>query len=133
MTRFLVLGLMMAAAIMAHDEDRGPARNGYGSDYRETQYRRGSPALAAARDLEQIFSRARVDRHEADHFRKAIDALHDFDERSRRGHFDGRALDRALDNMSHLANARQLHPRSREVVRMRMRDLEQMGRGGYRY
>ncbi len=138
MTRTMVLGTMLAATLLSGDDRRvGPGygryddRGGYG--YRGGDgYRSGGPVLAAVRDLEEIYSRARVDRHESDHFRRAIDALHEFDERARRGRFDGRLLDRALDNMSHLANARQLHPRARDVVRMRMRDLERMGSNGYR-
>lgn len=139
MTRLMVLGTMLVVAAIAHDGDRG--RSGYGgydnrggSGYRGGgSYRSGGPVMAALRDLREIYSRARVDDHERDHFRRAISALEDFDERARRGRFEGKYLDRALDNMSHLADARQLHPRAREVVRMRMRDLERMGSNGYRY
>ncbi len=138
MTRFLVLGTMLMAAAVAHGDDRD--RRGYGGydnrggyGYRgESTYRSGGPVMAAARDLREIYSRARVDGHEADHFRKAINALEEFDERARRGRFEGKLLDRALDTMSHLADARQLHPKAREVVRMRMRDLERMESRGYR-
>lgn len=136
MTRLMVLGALLAVAAVADDDDR--RRGGYGDrggyGYRGgTGYRNGGPVTAALRDLREIYSRARVDDHERDHFRKAMNALEEFDERARRGRFEGKYLDRALDNMSHLAEARQLHPRAREVVRMRMRDLERLGSNGYRY
>jgi hypothetical protein len=141
MTRFMILGTTLMAAAAAYGDDRiRPRYDGYGdrggfaNGYRgENPYRQGNPVIATMSDLREIYSRSRVDRHESDHFRRAIDALREFDERARRGRMDGRLLDRALESMSHLATARQLHPRAREVVRMRMRDLERMGSRGHRY
>ncbi len=106
-------------------------RDGYANSYGRESYR-GSPVTAAMRDLEMIFRRARVDNHEANHFRRALNELADFDRDARRGRFDRGSLDSALDNMGDLARADQLHPRDRQIIRQRMNDLAYLrNRGRY--
>jgi hypothetical protein len=122
-----------APVLIAHDDDdrrdrgryddrygnggwRGPVSRG-GSPYAAPGYRRGNPVEVSLRDLQSIRSRSRVDDHESRHFRRAIEELLQFDERARRGKFDRGSLDDAIDNMEHLADARQIHPRDRDRLR----------------
>lgn len=140
--RFLltIVAMMMAAAavIPAAADDRGSygnrgRGNGYGSYGRDRGARGGNPVVAAMRDLESIFRRARVDDHEADHFRRALRELDQFDQRAARGRFDRGSLNSALDNMGDLAQADQLHPRDRQLIRRHMQDLRFLREGGMRY
>lgn len=106
-------------------------RGGYSNPYARESYG-GNPVTAAMRDLEMIFRRARVDSHEANHFRRALNELADFDRDARRGRFDRGSLNSALDNMGDLARADQLHPRDRQIIRQRMNDLAYLrNRGRY--
>jgi hypothetical protein len=129
-TILAAIGLaVMAAGAYAHDGDDDWRR----SDRRApARYERWNPVERSIRDLQAIYSRARVDRHEADHFRRAIGELSEFQRRAARGDFDRKRLDRALDNMDHLADARQLHPRDRAVVRSHMRELENLRASAHR-
>lgn len=113
-----------------YDRDRG--RSGYGYASRG-QYGRMDPVSAALRDLDSVYRRARVDRHEADHFRDAMEALSRFQHEASRGRFDRGRLDRAIDEMKDLAQADQLHPRDRAVLRDRLFDLRRFRDGGGRY
>ena len=155
MRRYLLPALLMtaAAAIAAADDRRGypPYRDnrGYGRDNRDygnggygrgggygtygRQSVRGNPVTAAMRDLQMVFRRARVDNHEADHFRRALRELAEFDERAARGRFDRGSLDRAVDEMADLAQADQLHPRDRQLIRSRMNDLRRLRDSGVRF
>ena len=127
-----VLLAAVAAIPGAADDRRGNPRdrgNGYGTYGRQS--RGGDPVRAAMRDLESIFRRSRVDNHEADHFRRALRELAEFDQRAARGRFDRGSLNSALDNMADLARAHQLHPRDRQVIARRMEDLRYLReRGG---
>ena len=96
--------------------DRDNSR--YGGDYRH-----GNPVTAAMRDLESVFRRARVDHHEANHFRRALRELAEFDRNAMRGRFDRGSLDSAMDNMADLAQADQLHPRDRQLIGRRLQEL----------
>jgi hypothetical protein len=138
--------LLLAAAAtlpaMAQDrrgygrDDRGYGYGGYGRNDRDFSYgygrqsMGGNPVRATMRDLEMIFQRSRVDSHEADHFRRALRELADFDRDARRGRFDRGSLNSALDNMGDLARAHQLHPRDRQLIRQRMNDLRYLGNSG---
>ncbi|MBA3975688.1 MAG: hypothetical protein C0504_15900 [Candidatus Solibacter sp.] len=109
--------------------------DGPGRDYDDygPQYRTGNPVTGAMRDLEVIFRRARVDNHEANHFRRALRELEDFDRNARRGRFDRDSLHNALDNMDDLARADQLHPRDRQIIARRIQDLYRLrARAGWR-
>jgi len=125
--------LLMAAAVtlpaLAQNRRGYPAygndrygHGGYANAYGRESLR-GNPVRSAMRDLEMIFRRARVDNHEANHFRRALSELADFDRNAARGRFDRGSLNSALDNMGDLARADQLHPRDRQVIRQRMSDL----------
>lgn len=146
---FLAATLMAAIAIpAAADERRGNQRyQGYRYGYDERygydrdrtygnfgpQYRSGNPVTAAMRDLEVVFRRSRVDNHEANHFRRALRELEDFDRNARRGRFDHASLDNAMDNMADLARADQLHPRDRQLIARRLQELNYLrGRAGWR-
>lgn len=121
-TILAVIGLaMMTMTGSARDYGRKPAR-----------YERWSPVNRSIHDLQAIYSRARVDRHESDHFRRAIDDLAEFQRKAARGDFDTRRLDRAIWNMSHLADARQLHPRDRAILRDNMYELQNLRASAYR-
>src|SRR5688572_12497351 len=109
MRRYLLPALLMtaAAAIAVADDRRGyppyQDNRGYGRDNRgygnggygrdggygtyDRRSMRGNPVTAAMRDLQMVFRRARVDNHEADHFRRALRELAEFDERAARGRF----------------------------------------------
>lgn len=118
-------------------DNRGYGNGGYGRDGNYSGYgresRRGNPVTAAMRDLEMVFRRARVDNHEADHFRRALRELAEFDQRAALGRFDRGSLDRAVDNMANLAQADQLHPRDRQLIRRRMNDLRYLRDSGARF
>lgn len=115
----------------------GYGNGGYGRDGSYGAYGRqsgrGNPVTAAMRDLDMVYRRARVDGHEADHFRRALRELADFDQNAARGRFDRGSLDSAIDNMAHLAQADRLHPRDRQVIRQRMDDLRYVRNAGERY
>lgn len=126
MQRFVMVlamaGLLPAASLAQRDGGYGGyGRGGY-------QYSAGS----ALRDLERIASHSRVDRHERNHFNHAIDDLARFEDRARRGHFDDDKLGNAIGHMEHLADARQIHPRDRQVIRGHLSRLYSLLRGGHR-
>jgi len=146
MRRQLALAVLMTAAVVlpaaAQDrrgygrDDRGYGYGGYGRDDRDfgngygRQSMGGNPVRVTMRDLEMIFQRSRVDGHEANHFRRALSELADFDRNASRGRFDRGSLNSALDNMGDLARAHQLHPRDRQIIRQRMNDLRYLGNSG---
>jgi len=151
MRRHLFLAAMVMAALAipaAADDRRGNQRyQGYGYGYGDRngydrdrdyggygpQYRNSNPVMAAMRDLEMVFRRSRVDNHEANHFRRALRELADFDRNARRGRFDRGSLDSAMDNMADLARADQLHPRDRQLIARRLQELNYLrGRAGWR-
>ena len=105
-------------------DDRGYGR-GYGNsgrDYGRDSYRR-DPVLSTIDTLYALNSRARVDRHEADHIRRAVRELTEFAERRRRGRFDHDSLNDAIHHLRDLAQADQLHPRDRSRVAAHLSDL----------
>ncbi len=148
--QFLIVALMTAAAAIpaAADDRRSNPRNpgyGYGRDdrgydydrdsnYRNNsrQYPGGDPVTTAMRELEYVFRRARVGNHEANHFRRALRELAEFDQRAARGRFDRGNLDRAIDNMADLAHAEQLHPRDRQLIGRLLEDLRYFRERGAR-
>jgi len=142
MRRQLALAALLATAVAVPStaqDRRGPYRGEprYSRDNRDYGYgrqlSRGNPVTAAMRDLEAIFRRARVDRHEANHFRRALNELAEFERRAVHGRFDRGTLDDAIGNMADLAQADQLHPRDRQIIRMRMDDLRRFRYSNDRY
>lgn len=131
----VILAAVAAIPVVADDRWGYPRDRGYGysrgDGYNDgRQYRRGNPVRAAMRDLESIFRRSRVDNHEADHFRRALRELAEFDQRAARGRFDRGSLNSALDNMADLARADQVHPRDRRVIWRHIEDLRYLREGG---
>lgn len=117
--------LTMTLATAAHAQYGGAPRDwDRGFSRGDTRYGRATdPVSGSLRDLDNIFRRARVDHHEAGHFRNAIQELDRFQRQASRGRFDRGNLDRAIDNMRDLARADQLHPRDRQVIAARVQDL----------
>lgn len=108
------------------DFGRDYGRGGYGND----SYRRSfDPVRGTLDTLYSLGNRARVDRHEADHIRRAVRDLTQFAERRQRGRFDRGSLNGAIENLRDLARADQLHPRVRERVASHLRDLYQLRDG----
>lgn len=85
--------------------------------------RYADPVGQSLRDVQHVWSRSRVDGHETDHFRKVVDSLQRFQYESSRGRFDRGRLNRAIDNLEHLAQADQIHPQGRQLLRQRLYDL----------
>lgn len=97
--------------------------NGYGNDPRyRGGYSRGERAggsvLDRARgDLERAASDSYyMNGHERDHFRHAMQELDKFQNRLERGKWDNGAIDRAIENIAHLANADRIRPRDRQIL-----------------
>lgn len=139
MKRFLLVSLFCVALPAWADDrffrDRNYDQN-YANNARAGAYGR-NPVNRTLRDLQAIWSRSRVDRHETHHFRDAIEDLRHFSERAGRGHFDRGRLSSAIGNLEHLAQARQIHPRDRPALRDHIFGLQQLRDGrqdtaGYR-
>jgi len=92
--------------------DYGYGRQGYG-------YGQGGNIVGRVmRDLNIAarMSGRYADGHERKHFDRAMSDLRAFDERWQRGQWDNGRLDRAIENLSHLADADQLDPRARRML-----------------
>jgi hypothetical protein len=83
--------------------------------------------------LRRAASRNRVDGHERDHFRRAMSELQSFRNRMADGRFDEGRLNRAIEDLEHLSNARQIHPSDRRTLAQDMYALQNLRRsaGGY--
>ncbi|MGH9784354.1 MAG: hypothetical protein ACRD88_09220 [Terriglobia bacterium] len=131
----LVMATTAASAQVYRYPDQRRDRGGYGrSGYGDA----AAVAQRAARNLEFAARNSYVDGHEREHFAKAISELERFQDRwVRQGRFDSGRLDRAIDNMRHLAEARQVDRRTRRVIAQdieMLRDLRARGdRDRYRY
>jgi hypothetical protein len=140
----LLFGLTTVA--FAHDDDddrrrrndRGrnngrwggnDSRGGYGSN--RGGYGSGNVVGRAIQNLRYAASRNRVDGHERDHFNKAVQHLQRFEYDAARGNYQSRELNNAIENMSHLADARQINPRDRQVIASDISALRSLGYGGY--
>lgn len=127
--------VFLLAPLAAWGDDRFDHRRDrdYGRS-RDARYEREGPNRRwsldrVRRDLQSIWSRSRVDGHEAGHFREALDDLRNFEERAARGRFDRGRLSSAIHNVDHLADARQLHPRDRAILRQHLYALQQLQDG----
>lgn len=131
-----IASAVFATALSAHDyPDEGRWRKFDGPPrYDNAGYAPSrSPVTFMLRDIENIARRSRVDRHEANHFREAFEDLRAFDVRMQRGQFDRGKLNGAIHNLEHLAQADQLHPRDRAVLRGHLSQLYRMRSGGSRW
>ena len=136
----LAVLILAASAVSTLADDRWGrgGQPGYGNDRysygtSDGRYRRVDPVNATLRDLRSVWSRNRVDHHEAGHFRNASEALDRFQHQASRGRFDRGQLDRAIDNLKDLAQADQIHPRDRQVLRSRLFELRAMREDGFRH
>lgn len=132
MRRAIVAGLfLLSVTAFGQYRDRDRYRD---PRYEDRRYNNASPVSRVIGNLDRIDSRAWVDRHERDHFNNARNDLYAFESRLQQGRFENRYLDHAIDNMKHLANARQLAPRDRGMI---MRDIDELralrARGGGYY
>jgi hypothetical protein len=127
-------------AVYARDDDYDRGRWDYGNRrFRDSGwYRPGGAGIVdrTMSDLRRAASRNRVDSHERDHFQRAMNELQTFRFRLADGRFDEGRLNRAIEDLEHLSNARQLHPADRRILAQDMyelRDFRRYGRQGYRY
>ena len=104
---------------------------GYGSNRGSYGYGSGNAVGRAIQNLQYAASRNRVDGHERDHFNKAVQHLQRFEYDAARGNYQSRELSNAIENMSHLADARQINPRDRQVIASDISALRSLGYGGY--
>jgi hypothetical protein len=105
---------------------------GYGNNGRYGRSGASTVDLSLS-DLSRIASRSYSDNHERSHFQKAMQNLQDFNYRYRQGQFDSSRLDRAIDEMKHLADAQQLHPNDRQIIARDIQDLRYFRSNGGRY
>lgn len=137
MLSFLAVGgaiILSQATVQAQRYPWGSQRGGiYEEDRGGWRRPSASPVQRVVADLDRIQGRSRVDKHERDHFNKARQELYRFEERWRDGRFDSGRLDKAMDNIEHLARSRQIHPRDRSVLAQDLRTLGQLrsGRGSF--
>lgn len=100
-----------------YDDGYGRGRNRAG-EWRRGGY--GGPDQVinqVMRDLDVAGRNTRyVDDHERKHFQHAREELYKFQDRFRQGKWDNGKLDKAIEDLSHLANARQLDPRARQLM-----------------
>ena len=129
----LILATMAAAGSMAFGDDRYYDRRSQDPRSSGMYGRYADPVTQALRDVQHVWSRSRVDGHERDHFRKVVESLQDFQNRAARGHFDRGRLDRAIDNLGDLAQADQIHPQGRHLLRQRLYDLRSFREDGRRW
>lgn len=130
----ILTSAVFTTSLFAHDYDDDRWRQfDRSSRSRGGPYGWRSPVAYMLRDIEQIARYSRVDRHEANHFREALDDLQRFDMRLQRGQFDRGRLNSAIHNLEHLAQAHQLHPRDRAVLRGHLSQLYRLRSNGYRW
>jgi hypothetical protein len=103
---------------------------GYAGDYRGAAS--NSIVSRTLYDLDSAERTARVDRHEFSHFEHARNELQRFEDRWARGRFDRRQLDKAIHDVEHLVNARQLRGRSRDVLSRDLSALYSLRQSGRR-
>jgi hypothetical protein len=127
----LMGGMTIAAEAQGRYDDRGYGR-GYGNNDRDfgRNGRFADPVRATINTLYSVEQRARVDNHERNHMRNAVEKLTRFDMNRQRGRFDQGALESAMRDLRDLAQADQLHPRDRSRIAAHLNDLYRMRGGG---
>jgi hypothetical protein len=116
----------------------GRGRGGYGGYGRSDDgryYNNGPGILSRVRsDLSNLRSLRYADGHERNHYRHAMEALDKFERKFREGKWDRGQLDKAIENVSHLADARQIHPNDRYILQRDVNALREFrSRGAYGY
>jgi hypothetical protein len=138
---FGVLALCTAATAQnrgryPYDPPRGGY--GYGDAYNRSgpdAYSRNQPSVVGRVmvDLDRAARSARLDDHELNHFREVSKNLREFEDRLARGKFDNGKLDKAIGNLSHLADSDRIRGRERDMLRRDLDDLRRFRatRGSY--
>ncbi len=121
----LLVGGLMANAQYRYDPNYGDS--GRYSDNRYGGYgsSRGSLIGRVMSDIDRAASNSRFDNHERKHFEETSRRLQEFEERWSRGNFDTGRLDRAIENLQHLAEADQLRGRDRDILSQDLAELRQ--------
>jgi hypothetical protein len=138
MKRLLVVPALLGAAIAAQAQRYDAYGQPYGPDRSYYEGTHGGDALdRAISDLRRVRA-GWFDGHDQHHIDKAVSELYKFEDKYRRGHWDGDHLDRAIDNMKSLTESGRLRPRDRDQIYgdiMALRDFRtsrgRYDRGGY--
>jgi hypothetical protein len=110
------------------DQNRyGNDRYNYGGGYQDALIGR---VLA---DLDRAAYGARLDGHERKHFDEAAQKLQEFQGRLAQGRFDNSKLDKAIENLAHLADADRVRGRDRDMLARDLQDLRQYRSSRGRY
>ena len=114
-------------------DNRYPQQGGYGNDRYGYGGNQGSLIARVLGDLDRAASNARLDRHESKHFDEVARKLQEFEERRAQGKFDTGKLDKAIQNLEHLADADRVSGRDRDMLARDLQDLRQFRSMGGRY
>jgi hypothetical protein len=151
-----VLGLSLAAHAQSlgqgpyYPQREDPYRNGPNQgDYNDGRYQRGYPDQSrygngygreqgslvgrVLSDLDAAATNARLDGHERKHFDTVAQKLQEFEERLAQGKFDTGKLDKAIENLEHLADADRISGRDRDILARDLQDLRQFRSNRGRY
>ncbi len=108
----------------------------YSDRYSDGYYGRNSAPLVGRvlADLDRARSYRFIDGHERKHLDQARKDLMRFESNWNRGRFDRDRLDGAIENIAHLVNSDQVHPRERQLLSRDMNALRSLraSRGEYR-
>jgi len=77
-------------------------------------------------DINMAAGNAHLDQHEWKHFNEAAQKLREFGDRLYQGKFDRGKLDKAIQNLEHLADADRVRPRDRNMLARDIEDLRQL-------
>jgi hypothetical protein len=102
-----------------------PDQNRYGNDRYGDGRNQNSLIGRVLADLNRAASNARLDGHERKHFEEAADKLQEFEGRWAQGKFDSGKLDKAIQNLQHLADADRVRGRDRDMLARDVADLRQ--------
>ena len=84
---------------------------------------RGSLIDQVLSDMDRAANNAYLDSHERDHFNEVARQLQEFDRRAAQGNFDKDRLDKAIENLDHVAHADRVSPRDRDILQQDLASL----------
>jgi pantothenate synthetase len=96
--------------------------------------RSGSMIDQVLSDIDRAANNAYLDNHERDHFNAVARELQEFDRRAGQGNFDKDRLDKAIENLDHIAHADRVSPQDREILQQdlgSLRSFRATRGGGY--